>query len=92
MDIMTEELFKDADAVLKSAFVGAKVEWDAMSPNDKISGWIIWDGFSRMDELDRQLEVSRALRAGLSPEKVRAIAAVFAITADELAAIHETGD
>jgi hypothetical protein len=89
MEVLGQKIVERADGVLKNAFPGAIIEWDPISPHEKVSGWIIWDGFGDLDEIDRQLLVSKALKAGLQPDEWKSISAVFAITANELAVIHE---
>lgn len=88
METVGDKLAEKADQVLRGVFPGASLEWDPIEPNERISGWILWDGFRGVEPVDRQLAVSRALRAGLEPEEWKSIVAVFAVTPEEAAAMR----
>lgn len=88
MEAVSNNLVEKADQVLKQAFPGVTIEWDPVEPNERISGWIYWDGFEGVDNLDRQIAVSNALRAGLIPEEWKQISAVFAMTPHEISVIR----
>lgn len=84
MAAIMDQLVEKADAILRDAFPGQKMEWDPIEPDENLSGWIIWQGFEDMEPIERQLAVAKALKSGLESGEKQCISAIFAVTPDEL--------
>ena len=70
-------------------FPNAEVELEIAEPSERVGGFLIWDGFSGRDHIERQDELWRVLRANLSPDDQSKITAVLTVTPDELYAMRE---
>ena len=80
-----EEKIRD---VLTARFPGAELEYE--EPYDeKLGGFLIWDGFEEEEIIDRLTQVWDTLRAHFHQDDLRRISFIFAVTPDELLAMRE---
>ena len=85
METVTDDIVSKADQILKQSFPGAAIDWDPVTEDGRATGWVIWDGFAGTDPVDRQLAVSKVMRAAFAPDGWKLFAAIFAVTPEELA-------
>lgn len=56
---------------LEQQLHGARVEIDSLPGAQKVSGFIVWDGFRGMEQIDRQRQVRRILHEALRRDAQR---------------------
>lgn len=83
MATLTESFARRLTRVLREAFPGATVRLDKVSSSDKVSGFLVWNGFGGVDQIDRQSRLWQILRARLSAEEQMKISAVLTLTPSE---------
>jgi hypothetical protein len=84
MEIFEEKLKE----VLTSKFPGAELLLD--EPFDgKHGGYLVWDGFSEEEIIDRLTKVWKTLRKRFRTKDLRKISFIFAMTPEELLAMRE---
>lgn len=71
-------------STLEGAFPGAKIDLEQASPSDKIGGTLIWDGFENMEQIDRQRQLAKVIREGLSREDQLRVTAILTFTNAEV--------
>jgi hypothetical protein len=71
--------------LLTEHFANAEVDLGPAS-GDRVSGFLIWEGFQEDEQIDRQRAVWRVLRAELPPDELLRVAAVFTLTPQEMSA------
>ena len=84
-----ERLINKVESVFKNAFRGATADLEQAKPSDKIGGFVIWEGFSGVDQLSRQHALSKALREGLSKQEFSRLTTILAATPAEAAVMRE---
>lgn len=70
------------EAILKSRFPGIQAMLERL-PDDRITGSVIWAGFSEMDDVERQSEIRNELRSKLGTE-AHMVGVLLAYTPDEI--------
>lgn len=76
--------------VLKSKFPGATTELDVdIVPPKKVGGYLIWDGFQDMEQLDRQRALSKALKEAMTADELERVTTILTITPGEAEAMRE---
>lgn len=76
--------------VLASHFNGAEVTLKRYTPGTRIGGQLVWDGFEGEMQIDRQVQLRRALRDGLTPEEQAQVSFILTLTPHEAASLAET--
>jgi acid stress-induced BolA-like protein IbaG/YrbA len=84
-----ERLVDKVERVLKDAFRGARPELEQGKPSDKIGGFLIWEGFSGIEQIDRQRALSKALKEGLGKQDLNRITTILAATPEEATVMRE---
>jgi acid stress-induced BolA-like protein IbaG/YrbA len=84
-----ERLINKVKSVLSKVFQGANADLEQARPSDKVGGFLIWDGFSGMEQLKRQQALSKALREGLSKQELSRVTTILAATPEEAAVMRE---
>ena len=84
-----EKLIKRLKTLLRRNFKGAEVTLEQASPDSKVGGYLIWDGFQEMDQLERQHQMWEVFRAHLSPEERQKLTAILTLTPEEMAVAQE---
>lgn len=80
-----EDFIKKLTDLLKASFPDAQTELEAIGA-DRVSGFLIWDGFVGVEHIERQRTVWRLIRSELTPDEQHRIAAVLTMTSDEMSA------
>lgn len=75
--------------ILRQSFPGAEVELQRKDAESKLSGDLIWRGFSGKDQLSRQRKLWKALHEHLSAEDEAKVSLILTLTPRELAVIQE---
>ena len=68
--------------LLERVFPGATVELEVAAP-EKVGGFLIWNGFDQVDQVERQRRLWTAIRGELSREDQLRITAILTLTPDE---------
>ncbi len=74
--------------VLQAEFANSRDELEPRPPH-KVGGFLIWDGFSGLEQIERQNRVWNVLKQRLNQEDQRRITAVLTFTPAEWAAMTE---
>jgi hypothetical protein len=75
--------------ILAEEFNGARIDLERETPEDKITGSLVWDGFEGKDQLDRQLAVRGILRSKLAVDQAAQVGLIITVTPDEMAVLRE---
>lgn len=90
MAILTEvSLNQKIGAVVAAQFPRAAMEWFPTAPDEKVCGFIFWEGFEGEAQTDRQKQVWHLLQQQLSEDDQKRIAALFTLTPREAASMRE---
>ncbi len=85
-----EDLMTKVERVLHERFGDdARVELEQDSPTEKVGGYIVWDGFTDVEQLERQRQVWDALRSGLTADEERQVTAILTATPEEVAPVED---
>ena len=84
-----ERFIQRLTALLKQNFPGAEIELERARPAPRVGGFLIWDGFERMDQTKRQTHVWQVLRESLSAEDQGRITAILTVTPAEISVMRE---
>jgi len=79
-----EEFIQHLSTVLQQAFPGSTPELEQFAPLSKVGGFLIWDGFDGVEQLDRQRLVSTALRRLLPPDELLQVTTILTATPEEV--------
>ena len=72
-------------AILEDTFTGMTVDLEPL-PDQRVTGSVVWDGFTGHDHVARQQMVRQALQAALGPN-VQQVGVLLTYTPDELDAM-----
>jgi undecaprenyl pyrophosphate synthase len=78
-----EKLIRKLSRLLARRFRGAELEIEQVG-EDRVSGFLIWQGFTDLEQIERQRVLWRLLRRELTPKQIRSIAAIFTLTPQEM--------
>ncbi len=67
---------------LEQQLQGAHVEIDSLPGAQKVSGFLVWDGFQGMEQIDRQRHVRRILHRALGTN-VQRVSTLLTYTPNE---------
>ena len=84
-----EQVIQEIQSILAGAFPGATAELELYPGGDKVGGSLIWDGFLDVQEIDRQRQISRALREKLGDDFRATTTTILAFTPWEVAVMRE---
>jgi hypothetical protein len=77
-----EEFIQRLTNVLLQRFPDSELELEPAGA--RVGGFLIWDGFEAAEQIERQRQLWRVLRAELSPEDQLKIAAILTLTHGEM--------
>jgi hypothetical protein len=75
--------------ILTEKFPDAETELEIFPGAGKVGGYLIWKGFTDLDQLDRQRMVSKALRESLGDDYRSRVSTIFTVTPVEIMAMRE---
>jgi hypothetical protein len=85
---MEQHLRKLTD-LLRAEFPGCEIDMEVTVPGHKVGGYLIWDGFVGVEQIDRQDRVWSFLEKSLSTDEQRAISVLLTLSPEEaMAARH----
>ncbi len=85
-----EDFPQQLTQLLQQHFPGSTPELEQVKPLDKIGGYLLWEGFDGFEQLDRQRQLSRAIREHLSPEQAMQVTTIFTLTPVEADVIRQS--
>jgi hypothetical protein len=77
------------ESIVETRLPGATVFLEEIPLSDRLSGHVIWEGFNAMNARERQKQLRRAIREGLTPEEELQLSVVLALTPTEWHGIME---
>jgi hypothetical protein len=80
-----DDFIQKLTQILQKNFTGSDLELQQASAQ-RVGGLLIWDGFAGKEQIDRQREVWRVLRAELTPDDQLKVAAMLTLTREEMGA------
>lgn len=84
-----DQVMEKVSEALRRNFPNSTTELEVSPEFEKVTGFLIWNGFEGEEQIDRQRRVSRALHAQLDPAELGKLSAIFTVTPSELAVIRE---
>ena len=75
--------------VLAEKFADAETELEIFPGAGKVGGYLIWKGFTDLDQLDRQRMLDKALRESLGDDYRSKVTTILAVTPVEIMAMRE---
>jgi len=76
-------------SILKDHFPGIVIDdLRRPRPGGGIGGVLVWDGFSSMEQVERQRRIWEVLRARLTVEEQQSLSLMITLTPDELRSIR----
>lgn len=80
-----DELIQQLNCIFAQEFPGATPELEQAKPLQKVGGYLIWAGFDGVEQIDRQRQVSAAIKRHLAiPEQLQ-VTTILTLTPDESA-------
>jgi len=73
---------KIVDHVLRESFPGAKTELELLE--DRVTSFLLWDGFEGHDRPDRRKQVNGILAARMGPDFRDHVSMIFTMTPAEM--------
>jgi len=80
------EIVEKVKNVVESAFPNGEADIDYSKRSGKVSGYLIWDGFDSLEQLDRQKKLWEVLRNRLGRDATR-VSFIFTYTPREYRAM-----
>ena len=77
---------QDVRKILENAFPGIDVSTEVL-PDGRITGSVVWSGFTNLDHVERQSEIRAVLREKLGAD-AQMVGVLLAYTPDELKAMN----
>jgi len=77
------DLIQTVDRVLREAFPGCETDLNAAGAPDRAAGWVIWEGFVSLDQIERQKRLKLAL-ADLPREQKLQLGPILTMTPAEI--------
>jgi len=79
---MVKSLKKKLHQVLEKEFQDASVELEK-SGIDKVAGFLIWKGFEKVEQIERQEKLWHVLENNLKPEELLHVSVILTLTPNE---------
>lgn len=76
-------------SALASEFRGAKVQLGQQYSGKGLGGTLVWEGFEGKPQIDRQVELRRAIDKALGPGEQVQVSFILTVTPEEMASIAE---
>lgn len=83
-----EELIERLNQLFGGQFPGSVAELELVHPINKVGGYLIWDGFEEMEQIDRQRQVSRVVRTMMPDDRSR-VTTILTLTPAEVMVMRE---
>jgi hypothetical protein len=83
-----EELIQSLTRLLEREFPGSIPELEQIKPLQKVGGFLIWSGFDGVEQIDRQRQLSGALKRNLLPDQQRQVTTILTLTPEESALMN----
>jgi acid stress-induced BolA-like protein IbaG/YrbA len=83
-----EEFIQRMRRLLQDQFAGGEVDLEERG-SGRISGFLIWSGFEALEQIERQRQLWRVLRAHLDAGDQLKVVAILTLTPEEMAAARE---
>jgi hypothetical protein len=78
-----EALKRKLRQALASEFSGAKVVLTQSKPTDRITGEIVWKGFSGIEHIDRQRRLRKVIDSTLDTDEKASVSLILTLTPQE---------
>ena len=79
-----EEFIQKLKSLFTQHFSASDLEVEPAG-NNRVGGFLIWEGFSGLEQIERQRKVWKFLRQELRPEEQFMISAILTLTPEEMA-------
>ncbi len=80
-----EDFISELKELLSTHFHDSEIELDALGAG-RVGGLIAWNGFSGIEQIERQRQLWKFLREKLNREQQLKLSAILTLTPDEMAA------
>ena len=84
-----EKLVQKVNAILEASFPGIEVAIVVKRGIKRVTGFVIWSGFTGQPQLERQSQLWKVLKANLSREEELTLGTILTVTPQEVAAMKE---
>jgi hypothetical protein len=78
-----EELIQKLTQLLQQNFEGGEVEFETTG-TQRVGGVLIWEGFTGLQQIERQRRVWEVIRNALAPDEQLQVAALLTLTPEEM--------
>ena len=75
-----EQFLRKLKRVLKTEFAGASTDIDITVPGHKVGGYLIWKGFTGLEQIDRQEKLWNFINEKLTPDERKSISILMTLT------------
>ena len=82
-------LIKRLQRLFAGRFPGATAELEKVTPLKKVGGFLVWDGFEGVEQIDRQRRLRTVIRENLPPEEQAKVTTILTVTPAEVAVMRE---
>jgi acid stress-induced BolA-like protein IbaG/YrbA len=83
-----EDFMQRLTDLLRQQFANCELEIEPVG-SGRIGGFLIWDGFTGREQIDRQREVWRVIRSSLDAHEQRRVSAILTLTPEEMASARQ---
>ena len=83
-----EKFVRELTDLLRKNFPDCDLEIESVGAG-RFGGFIIWNGFEDMEQIDRQREVSKVIKSNLDRAKQSRISALLTMTPEEMASARK---
>ena len=81
-----EKIIADVDQILRDGFPGATTELELL--DERVTGFLIWEGFEGLEQMDRRKPVNKVLIDALGPNFREHVSMIFLMTPAEMSAMR----
>jgi hypothetical protein len=78
-----DELIHELTLVLLREFPGSMPELEQAKPLQKVGGYLIWNGFEGIEQIDRQRQLTAAIKRTLPPSEQLRVTTILTVTPEE---------
>ena len=78
-----EELIRKLRQALIAEFPGAKIKLAQARAAKKVTGEVVWDGFSGIEHIDRQRRLRKVIDSALDANERLAVSLILTLTPEE---------
>lgn len=84
-----EEMIDSIRNELTRAFPGAETELEYFPDSEKVGGYLIWDGFDGLEQIERQRTLALNLRESMGAQYRTKVTTILTVTPAEVAVMRE---